>query len=1056
MAEPGNQKTLRFASPELLSPPDVPPPTLQATSQADTSGDQSDSERLDFSSANRHFSHAVALFHAYSWHESIALHHELIRRILSSSSSTPVAPPPLQSHLAGSAPAPQQEWINLLTSKLWFNIGVIRCHLGSYALAIDAFNRSLHFNSECVMGWFCLGIAFFETGEFRKALRRFRRCWGFFRIPSIEVEKRGGDIIEEARGKKDIQGRAGEEDQTSGPSKKKKTPQPKAKVKLSFEKDGLRYSLMRVDLEYNIRLCLLWKLHKQVNSERPSEDRELNRLPAGIIFEPLMENVVAVEEEAVEDEDEEEPRTMTRTWTIKTGQETSTGTWRIEMEQDTTSSQSRRYTIPRSTTDITTPFGTVLDSSGLPETITPVTRLPPWSSTSTSTLPEAGAGKEGKKKDKLPLLKGLHFPRRLFQRRGTFPQDTTTKVQDEVPSDFPAQSSGSGTSPSKPGSNKPSLMRGHGLVPVRMRYISPSPPSNIRQPVGLREQQRGPHIVEESSNIPPSGQATAETRRGIHPQEEGDDDREERQERRRVDSHTLIAPEATSMRIPVFKGKKSRLGQLFKPLPPLPETSIPERASYPSIAGSSSTSLSKWVSPPVDISGGGDSSLGASGLMYPPRRGQVPPPAVSGYTPFPVSRYPAIHPTSRHPYPTGYSHPGIPTASSAPLVTSLRRKRVSFPLLSASSTSTPRPVFQPLQSSAIHRHEDTQASTSEAVNEAINEAIYEYGYHDRVEDDNDDNDEEEEDELSALGLSLEDLEQELGLGSARGLPPTNTTTTNVRSTNEMFSPETYGYSISPAIRPPPPLRTNKTTTLIPRTTGGGGGHGGSGNITARLPYRFRSNTAPSTTPPARIDVEDDNFRLAVFSGDRPDISPIGNSERYQYQTHNDHGIFAEYQSRRPRRRGSLDDEIDDDHQDSPARVQYPAITISPEHLVSLKRRRDRDIVVSQLGGVGLSRTTSSFEEVDAEEVEAEEVEAEEADIEVEEEPEGHENQEEKEEEDPRNSYILARRASAFQRLGEPRADDSFEWPEREEMSRRIWGGGGGSDSQPNQDNSKSK
>ncbi|KAI9827674.1 MAG: hypothetical protein M1826_006237 [Phylliscum demangeonii] len=192
---------LRFASDLLPSPPNAPPPIP--------------GERLDAESAVQLFSHAVLLFHAYTWHASIKYHRSILRRDASSQL--------------------------LPASQLWFNIGVIRGHLGEYALAVEAFDRAVAADGELAVAWFAMGIALFQLGDYRRAERRFKVCLTCIGGPDV--------------------------------------------VAVNYEAVGLRWVLVREQVEFNVRLCLAWKLHMQLKAEKPSPCA-LHRIPAGLVFNP--------------------------------------------------------------------------------------------------------------------------------------------------------------------------------------------------------------------------------------------------------------------------------------------------------------------------------------------------------------------------------------------------------------------------------------------------------------------------------------------------------------------------------------------------------------------------------------------------------------------------------------------------------------------------------------------------------------------------------------------------------------------------------------------------
>ncbi|KAI9794563.1 MAG: hypothetical protein M1816_004450 [Peltula sp. TS41687] len=210
-ADDDDPSPLRFASLLLPSPPNAAPATPF---------------HLDAESATVLYSHAVLLFHAYSWHQSIKFHRTILRR-----------------DVGGLLPA----------AHLWFNIGIIRCHLGEYALGVEALDKAVAHDSDLAIAWFCMGIALFQLGDYRRAERRFKRCLACL-YPG------GPDVV----------------------------------LLIDYRPKGLDFALERTRVEFNIRLCLLWKLHKQLKADKPPP-WSLNRLPAGRVFEPADGKIAAKE-----------------------------------------------------------------------------------------------------------------------------------------------------------------------------------------------------------------------------------------------------------------------------------------------------------------------------------------------------------------------------------------------------------------------------------------------------------------------------------------------------------------------------------------------------------------------------------------------------------------------------------------------------------------------------------------------------------------------------------------------------------------------------------------
>ncbi|KAI9761773.1 MAG: hypothetical protein M1835_008117 [Candelina submexicana] len=160
------------------------------------------------------WSHAVLLFHAYEWEQAVTAHRRLIKRC---ESTIPLA-------------------------RLWFNVGVIRSHLGEYFLASEAFIKAVKIRKDLAIGWFCLGMAVFQLGDFRKAKRPFQRCLSLF----------------------------GE-----------------ATTSIDYRPMGLDFILEKTKVEWNARQTFFEKNHKQMKAPLPLDTHlSLNRLPAGKVFQP--------------------------------------------------------------------------------------------------------------------------------------------------------------------------------------------------------------------------------------------------------------------------------------------------------------------------------------------------------------------------------------------------------------------------------------------------------------------------------------------------------------------------------------------------------------------------------------------------------------------------------------------------------------------------------------------------------------------------------------------------------------------------------------------------
>ncbi|KAI9803640.1 MAG: hypothetical protein M1833_000552 [Piccolia ochrophora] len=213
---------------------------------------------LDTEAATSIFSHAVLLFHSFSWHESLQTHRGLLRR------------PDVDRFI----PA----------SRLWFNIGVIHCHLGEYALAVERFDKARDEEPELAVAWLCLGMALFQLHDFRRAERRFVVCLGC-------LEKNGQQQID-------------------------------------YEDQGLKFLLKKSEVVFNIGLSGDWKRHERGEAERP-QPNGLNRMPAGLIFEPATDDAGSVTATS-EGSDEHQRMLHVRTQSLPEGR---TGLFRTMMRK---------------------------------------------------------------------------------------------------------------------------------------------------------------------------------------------------------------------------------------------------------------------------------------------------------------------------------------------------------------------------------------------------------------------------------------------------------------------------------------------------------------------------------------------------------------------------------------------------------------------------------------------------------------------------------------------------------------------------------------------------
>ncbi|KAI9720893.1 MAG: hypothetical protein M1812_002732 [Candelaria pacifica] len=199
MSSSENSQVVRFDDRRIPTPVNASPATCIPLNLA---------EALDL------WSHAVLLFHSYEWEQAVTAHRRLIKRC---ENTVPLA-------------------------RLWFNVGVIRSHLGEYFLASEAFTKAVKIRKTLAIGWYCLGMAIFQLGDFRKAKRPFQRCLSLF-----------------------------DEGVTT----------------IDYRSLGLDFILEKTRVEWNERQTFFEKAHKQMRAPMPLDTHlSLNRLPAGKIFAP--------------------------------------------------------------------------------------------------------------------------------------------------------------------------------------------------------------------------------------------------------------------------------------------------------------------------------------------------------------------------------------------------------------------------------------------------------------------------------------------------------------------------------------------------------------------------------------------------------------------------------------------------------------------------------------------------------------------------------------------------------------------------------------------------
>ncbi|KAK5018047.1 hypothetical protein LTR16_000033 [Cryomyces antarcticus] len=186
---------------------------------ARTSGSEPIHGNLSSDEALHLWEHANLLFHNYEWEEAILEYRRIIKK-----TDDP-----------------------LFAALISVNEGIVRCHLGEYYLASEAFARAGKYDNNLAISSFLLGIAKFELEEFRKAKRAFQTCYEL------------------------IRGEVGV---------------------LDYGHSGLNFVLEKVDVERNILQSTVERNHKQHGASLPLGGHcTLNRLPAGRVFEPAYPTV---------------------------------------------------------------------------------------------------------------------------------------------------------------------------------------------------------------------------------------------------------------------------------------------------------------------------------------------------------------------------------------------------------------------------------------------------------------------------------------------------------------------------------------------------------------------------------------------------------------------------------------------------------------------------------------------------------------------------------------------------------------------------------------------
>ncbi|KAI9679879.1 MAG: hypothetical protein M1817_004893 [Caeruleum heppii] len=139
-------------------------------------------------------------------------------------------------------------------SRLWFNVGIIHVHLGEFEAAAESLERAVGAEPDMAIAWFVLATCQFENGAFRRARKAYRRCLETFE--ETERTKR-------------------------------------------YETKGLQYQLEKESVRVNSRLSETWESRHPVARQSPSPGLGLQRMPAGLLFEPV---------EDAQPEDEEVPK----------------------------------------------------------------------------------------------------------------------------------------------------------------------------------------------------------------------------------------------------------------------------------------------------------------------------------------------------------------------------------------------------------------------------------------------------------------------------------------------------------------------------------------------------------------------------------------------------------------------------------------------------------------------------------------------------------------------------------------------------------------------------
>ncbi|MCJ1255300.1 hypothetical protein MMC24_003116 [Lignoscripta atroalba] len=203
---------------------------------------------------------AIAQYSNRETEASLTTYKRLLRQLISTSESITVAP--------------QHE----IVAKLWFNVGVINGFQGENWLAAQALTKSVDVDPELVLGWYALGIADYELGEYRRAQVEFGTALAIMESNDLK------EVIVECIGMEPIASNAEE---------------PKSAM--------TTWTLRRVRVDWNMRMAFAEKKWKAARVARPGEGAwGVNGLPVGVLFAPM--KFMTSNTKATKDTADEEPQ----------------------------------------------------------------------------------------------------------------------------------------------------------------------------------------------------------------------------------------------------------------------------------------------------------------------------------------------------------------------------------------------------------------------------------------------------------------------------------------------------------------------------------------------------------------------------------------------------------------------------------------------------------------------------------------------------------------------------------------------------------------------------